>query len=129
MKIGSCMIGGVLFGWVCSFLIPISSFLLFTCFVVFVDFITGWMASGKPIHSRGIRKTFEKLTFYMLGTLAAHGFDVTYLNNSMSITYAISGMIALTELLSVYENIDKGTGTGLLHVVKKLLTPHDSPRK
>ena len=65
----------------------------------------------------------------MLGTLAAHGFDVTYLNDSMSITYAISGMIALTELLSVYENIDKGTGSGLLQVVKKLLTPHDSPRK
>ena len=118
MKFG-VIISGMAFGVVCGFLLPICDFLLFTFFVVVVDWLTGWRASGMPIQSKGIRKSFEKLTFYMLGIMLAHGFDLVYLAENMYITQMIAGIVALTELISVYENIDKKTGSRLSSAIKK----------
>lgn len=124
-----CIGCGIVMGMLCSFLLPIAEFLTFTFFAVLIDLYTGWRASGKPLHSRGIRRTFEKMVMYMLGILIAHGFDLVYVPNSTYITFAISGIVAVTEVVSIYENIDRKIGTGLLQVFQKLFTKDGSNRQ
>ena len=106
-------------GW---FLLPIAWYLVFTVVLVVADLYTGWRASNMRFISRGVRKTIDKLIAYFIAILIAHAFDLLYLaEGGLIVSFAVSSVIASTEMLSVYENIQRQTGTGLLSAVKKFL--------
>lgn len=106
-------------GW---FLLPIAWYLVFTLASVLADLYTGWKASNMRFISRGVRKTIDKLIAYFIAILLAHAFDLIYLaDGGLIVSFAVSSVIASTEMLSVYENIQRQTGTGLLSAVKKFL--------
>ena len=106
-------------GW---FLIPIAWYLVFTLVLVFADLYTGWRASNMRFISRGIRRTIDKVVMYYIAILLAHAFDLIYLaDGGLIVSFAVSSVIASTEILSVFENIQRHTGTGLLSAVKKYL--------
>ena len=104
------------------FFIPIQWYLLFTCFVVVADLYTGWRASKMPFISRGVRRTIDKISMYFLAIIIAHGFDLLYLpEGRLILSFAVSSLIVSTEMLSVYENIHRTTGTSLGALLKKFL--------
>jgi len=106
-------------GW---FLLPIAWYLVFTLVLVLADLYTGWKASNMRFISRGVRKTIDKLIAYFIAILLAHAFDLIYLaDGGLIVSFAVSSVIASTEMLSVYENIQRQTGTGLLSTVKKFI--------
>jgi len=106
-------------GW---FLIPIAWYLVFTLALVLADLYTGWKASNMKFISRGIRRTIDKVVMYYLAILLAHAFDLIYIaDGGLIVSFAVSSVIASTEILSVFENIQRHTGTGLLSAVKKYL--------
>ena len=106
-------------GW---FLLPIAWYLVFTLALVLADLYTGWKASNMRFISRGVRKTIDKLIAYFIAILLAHAFDLIYLaDGGLIVSFAVSSVIASTEMLSVYENIQRQTGTGLLSTVKKFI--------
>lgn len=111
------MLGAI--GW---FFVPIQWYLLFTLLLVASDLYTGWRASNMAFISRGVRKTIDKAIMYFIAIILAHGFDLIYLSDhQLIISFAVSSFIASTEMLSIYENIQRKTGTGLLNVFKKFL--------
>jgi phage-related holin len=106
-------------GW---FLLPIAWYLVFTLALVLADLYTGWKASNMKFISRGIRRTIDKVVMYYIAILLAHAFDLIYLaDGGLIVSFAVSSVIASTEILSVFENIQRHTGTGLLSAVKKYL--------
>ena len=95
---------------------PIQSVLLTTGVMIFADLITGLMAAYKrsePITSSGFRRTLVKMFVYeaalMLAFLAEH-----YLSDILPFVKLASGMIALVELKSIYENLNSFSGSDLL---------------
>lgn len=112
-------------GW---FLLPIAWYLVFTVVLVFADLYTGYRASNMRFISRGVRKTIDKLIAYFIAILIAHAFDLLYLaDGGLIVSFAVSSVIASTEMLSVYENIQRQTGTGLLSAIKKYLNGNLKP--
>jgi len=112
-------------GW---FLLPIAWYLVFTVVLVVADLYTGWKASNMKFISRGIRRTIDKLIAYFIAILIAHAFDLLYLaDGGLIVSFAVSSVIASTEMLSVYENIQRQTGTGLLSAVKKFINGNLKP--
>ena len=112
-------------GW---FLIPIAWYLVFTLALVLADLYTGWKASNMRFISRGIRRTIDKVVMYYIAILLAHAFDLIYLaDGGLIVSFAVSSVIASTEILSVFENIQRHTGTGLLSAVKKFFNGNLKP--
>tara|TARA_R100000654_G_scaffold14554_2_gene31392 strand:- start:18999 stop:19391 length:393 start_codon:yes stop_codon:yes gene_type:complete len=106
-------------GW---FLLPIAWHLVFTVVVVIADLYTGYKASQMKFISRGVRKTIDKTIAYFIAILIAHAFDLIYLpQGHMIVSFAVSSVIASTEMLSVFENIQRFTGTGFLSAIKNYL--------
>ena len=112
-------------GW---FLFPIAWYLVFTVVLVVADLYTGWKASNMRFISRGVRKSIDKAIAYFIAILIAHAFDLIYLPESnLIVSFAVSSVIASTEMLSVYENIQRQTGTGLLTTIKRYLNGNLKP--
>ena len=112
-------------GW---FLFPIAWYLVFTVVLVVADLYTGWKASNMRFISRGVRKSIDKAIAYFIAILISHAFDLIYLPESnLIVSFAVSSVIASTEMLSVYENIQRQTGTGLLTTIKKFLNGNLKP--
>ena len=106
-------------GW---FLLPIAWHLMFTVALVIADLYTGFKASQMKFISRGVRKSIDKTIAYFIAILIAHAFDLIYLpQGNMIVSFAVSSVIASTEMLSVFENIQRYTGTGLLSAIKNYL--------
>ena len=112
-------------GW---FLFPIAWYLVFTVVLVVADLYTGYKASNMRFISRGVRKSIDKTIAYFIAILIAHAFDLIYLpEGNLIVSFAVSSVIASTEMLSVYENIQRQTGTGLLSAIKKYLNGNLKP--
>ncbi len=104
---------------VASIFLPIKAILATTLFLIFVDLISGVAAArkrGEPITSAGFRRSISKLIVYELA-LALGFLAETYMLQSMPITKMISSLISLTELKSIFENIDTTSGGGLLKTI------------
>ena len=106
-------------GFIFSFFFPIKHFLLFTIGVVIADTITGIKAArkeGKPITSKGLYRTTEKIVVYFTSILIFHGAQLTFAI-PVPIVYLVSSVIAGTELFSVAENVKRITGVNLFTVI------------
>lgn len=103
--------GSALFGWILSFLFPVTPFLVIVLALVFCDLYTGTRAAKtrkETIHSRGLRRTVEKLVLYFICILLSEGFRVVFMP-AVPVTYLGALAIAITELKSNIENIETVT--------------------
>ena len=113
-----------MFSWISSFIMSVATFLSFTLVIVLVDLYTGRMAAkhrGEAIKSSGYRQSVKKYVLYMLGILISELFIRVFLL-PIPLTYMVAGVIALTEVKSIFENIETVTGVDLWGYVGEKLT-------
>jgi hypothetical protein len=100
---------------VMSFIAPVGDFLFLILGLVIADLYTGWRKTrkdGKRLNSAGVGRTIEKAGIYLVLMLVARGVDHLYhLSGTVSMAYAIGGLIVGRELLSILENADAVEGT------------------
>lgn len=128
LKIGSSTIWGGylagLLGWIMSFILPIQDFLILTSALVVIDLATGVMAAkrrGDEIRSRSLMRTTVKLLLYYSAILATEGVQLVFVEK-IPLTYITAFTIAVTELKSILENVDAGTGARLSKMIIDKLT-------
>lgn len=118
---------GVVFtmlSWIASYIISVAAFLSFTLVIVLVDLYSGRLAAkhrGEAIISKHYRNTVRKYILYMLGILIAELF-VRVFQLPIPLTYMVAGVVALTEIKSIFENIETVTGVNLWGYVGGILT-------
>lgn len=92
---------------------PIHAVMLMVVFLPVADMVTGILASrksGQKISSAGLRRTVAKITVYEIAILLAFGLQQTGLDGGLPLAKLCASMVALTELKSVFENIDVVVG-------------------
>ena len=113
-----------MFSWISSFIMSVATFLSFTLVIVLVDLYTGRMAAkhrGEAIKSSGYRKSVKKYVLYMLGILISELF-IRVFSLPIPLTYMVAGVVALTEIKSIFENIETVTGVDLWGYVGEKIT-------
>lgn len=108
---------------------PVQSIMLSALALIAADLITGVMAArkrGEKIKSSGLRRTIVKILVYEiaigLGFIAQH----YLMMDVIPIANIIGSYVGLTELVSVYENIDKMSGGQLLKsIIDRLKSAND----
>lgn len=113
-----------MFSWISSFIMSVATFLSFTLVIVLVDLYTGRMAAkhrGEAIKSSGYRQSVKKYVLYMLGILISELF-IRVFSLPIPLTYMVAGVVALTEIKSIFENIETVTGVDLWGYVGERLT-------
>lgn len=95
------------------------------CVLIFIaiDFLTGVYASYKTkkvIVSHRLRNTIEKFVFYTVSILIGYMFQINFIP-SVNLTEIIAGFIAITEMLSIYENIKLITNINIVGYIKGYL--------
>lgn len=123
---------GLIAGSAASFLAPVQPFLIMAFALIVCDLYTGTRAARhrkEMIHSKGIGRSIEKMTLYIIAILLAELFRTTFLHTSgfgviqeFPIVYIVSITISIRELKSNYENIQAVTGTTLWSGIKDKLT-------
>ena len=116
--------GFTLLSWVSSFVMSVAVFLSFTLIIVLVDLYTGRMAAkyrGEAVESHKYRNTVRKYILYMMGILISELFVRTF-SLPIPLTYMVAGVIALTEIKSIFENIETVTGVRLWSYIGERLT-------
>jgi phage-related holin len=128
LKIGDSAVWGGYFaaslGWLISFILPIKDFLILTTALVILDLITGVVAAkkrGEKIRSRALMRTTIKLLLYYCAILATQGVQVVFAEK-IPLSYITAFTIAITELKSLLENVDAGTGSRLAKMIVEKLT-------
>ena len=107
-----------LFILILTFLAPISNVIFATLFLIFVDLITGLIASFKekqPITSSGLSRSIAKVFIYCLTIILAYIIN-TYLlvDFGFPVETIVSGFIALTEMRSILENLNRISDNSLI---------------
>ena len=113
-----------MFSWISSFIMSVATFLSFTLVIVLVHLYTGRMAAkhrGEAIKSSGYRQSVKKYVLYMLGILISELF-IRVFSLPIPLTYMVAGVVALTEIKSIFENIETVTGVDLWGYVGERLT-------
>jgi phage-related holin len=101
-----------------NFIMPLGDFIVTMTALVVCDLYTGTRAArhrGELIHSRGLRRTIEKIVLYFIAITLSHLIEVTLLDKKLSeaLTWTVTSIIAMTEFKSNLENISQVTGTKL----------------
>ena len=102
---------------------PVSSLVHLVLIFIAIDFATAMYNCWKnkvKIESNKLRKTVEKFVLYSIAILLAWGFQQEVAQWS-NLCQVVSGFIAATELISIYENIGKITGLDLLSAVRDII--------
>lgn len=113
-----------MFSWISSFIMSVATFLSFTLVIVLVDLYTGRMAAkhrGEAIKSSGYRQSVKKYVLYMIGILISELF-IRVFSLPIPLTYMVAGVVALTEIKSIFENIETVTGVDLWGYVGEKIT-------
>jgi phage-related holin len=95
---------------------PIQGLLLATGSLVFIDLITGVIAAhkrGSPITSAGLRRSVTKICVYQIAIMTAFLAE-KYMSDVLPFVKMAAGVITLTELTSVLENLNSISGENLL---------------
>lgn len=108
---------------VLALLAPIKSTMIAAGVLIAVDLACGiWRAvkSGEPITSNGIRRTITKLVAYQMAIVTAFIME-KYMLDFIPVVKAVSGLIAITEAKSIFENLKVITGVDFLSLVLEKL--------
>jgi len=108
---------------------PIGPMLLTCGMLVIVDMITGMMAARKrkePITSRKMKSTIVKGLVYQVAIVMAFLVETYLAQHSIPVLNITATIIGVTELKSVYENLEVITNKRLLNsIVKAISKPQD----
>ena len=97
---------------VLAFLAPLQTLGYALGFFVLVDLVTGVWASkraGEAITSDRLGASVRKSLVYLIAVVVAHVAEV-YVIPEVPVLKVVSGIVASTELLSVYENLTRISG-------------------
>ena len=111
--------------WLLSFLAPVWPFVGLSIALVFADMYTGIRKArhrGEQIHSRGLRRTVEKIALYFLVIVLSEGVRQTFFP-AVPVTYLTAMAICLTEFKSMVENVQEVTGANIWIQLKDRLFP------
>lgn len=105
--------------------LPIQAIILTVLALTTADLVTGVIAAkkrGEKVTSRGLRRTPMKFLAYALGCCCAFLCE-TYLTGSLiPVLKMLTTIIGLTEMKSIYENLDSISGGQLFkQVIDKLM--------
>lgn len=81
--------------------------------LVILDLVTGLLAARHqfhPITSSGLKRTVSKTAVYLVATLAAFLVEQYLTPMEMPVMKMVTGLIGMTELKSVLENLDIVSG-------------------
>lgn len=107
-----------------AYLSPINMIFHAIWFLLVVDLITGiWKSikTGKVICSRGLRSTVEKFLFYTLSVVVVYVVDKTFFGSMSHLASIIGGYIAITEVISIFENIAEITGHNIFLKIRDVI--------
>ena len=99
---------------------PAKGMLLTSLLLIIIDLITGIMAarkSGEPITSSGIRRTVSKLLIYESAIVLAFLVQTYMTGDTVPVSNIVTGMIGLTELTSILENMNTIGGGAILKAI------------
>jgi len=103
---------------------PAKPMLLATLAMVFLDLFTGLLAArkrGEQITSGGLKRTIVKMFVYEIALLIAYIVSRYMEMPFMPIDKIVSSFIGITEMKSVFENVDEISGGDLLkNLINKL---------
>lgn len=117
--------GSALVAWFVAFVIPIAPFLVFVVILVFADLYTGLRAAkhkGNKIHSKGLKRTIEKIVLYYVAILLSEGMEHVFFEHYIPLTYTTTFAICLVEFKSNIENIEIITKVNVWNSIKKMFT-------
>jgi len=115
----------VLLAGLLSFFEPVYSKMLWVMALMVFDLLTGIRASakeGKAFSSSRLRTGLEKCVCYMVALITAYileryvgGFESNYMFN------AVAAFIGITEITSIYENLNRISGTNIFSRIAEML--------
>lgn len=76
----------------------------------FLDLVVGIIASKKPITSKGLKRTPIKIAVYLTAALSAFLVEQYLTPIELPVMKMVTGLIGMTELKSVLENLDTIAG-------------------
>lgn len=117
---------GFLMGSVMSFIAPVQPFILMAFVLIVCDLYTGTRAASyrkEVITSKGIGRSIEKMTLYLIAIVLSELFQKTFLHGidyvqDFPMVYIVSITISIRELQSNFENIQAVTGVNVWSVIK-----------
>jgi phage-related holin len=107
-------------------LAPIRASLAVTLLLTLADLVTGVLAArkrGEAITSAGFKKTVVKILVYEAVVILGFLVERFLVGDLLPIVKIAGGMVGLTELKSVLENLEELTGMPLLQAIINKLNP------
>lgn len=121
---------GVALGFIISFILPIQAFIILVGVFVIVDLITGINVvrykkkngENVKITPSSFKRTVSKFRDYAIAILVSHALEIVFFPtlDTPYFAWAISGIIALTEIQSIFENLSITTGIDFWARLKKI---------
>jgi len=99
---------------------PIKAVLITTMVLTMLDMGTGLAVAikkKKRINSSGLRRTIVKVALYEVAVMCAFLVEKYLIGESIPLVKILGGLIGLTELISILENVDIISGNKLFQVV------------
>jgi phage-related holin len=116
---------------VLAFLAPLQTLGYAIGFFVLTDILTGMWASrksGQPITSDRLARSVTKSVVYLIAIVVAHVAEL-YVIPDVPVLKVVSGIVASTELLSVYENLTRISGVDFKKRLTEWLKPTQSSKE
>lgn len=111
---------------------PVVPLLLTIGFLIVLDFIVGIYRAWKlnePITSRKMGNSISKMLLYQITILSLWVFEIYIIGSIIPITKIGGGLIAVTEIKSIDESVEKMTGIGVWKKITKILKRGQSDTK
>jgi phage-related holin len=115
---------GKLLMMVFTILTPIYPVMITILILIIIDFISGVYAALRKherISSKKIGNTVAKIILLNLGVLSSYLVE-TYIVPEIPFVKVTAGFVALIELTSILENINKATGVNIITAFKRWLS-------
>lgn len=109
---------------------PIKGILITTGILIALDLISGISAArkrGEAISSAKLRNTVTKCLIYQVALLSGFLVEIYMLMGVLPISKLVAGVIALTELRSIWENFDVVLGGNLFKALIEKLGSNNLP--
>ena len=99
---------------------PIVPMLITTIVLIIFDLISGILASlkrGESFKSSALRRTVTKFFVYDMAIIAGFITEKYLLNDSLPLVKIVAGIISVTELSSLYENLNIIYGSNIFNKI------------
>lgn len=113
-----------------ALLAPIHSMMMAAGALIVADMITGIWAAKKrqeEIKSAGFRRTINKMLTFQIAIITGFIAEKWLLGGLLPISNIVAGVIGLTEIKSIIENLDTVYGSSIFQeILKKLQSKNDN---